>query len=74
MGVERSVTRWYVERQMLLSEISALEADLNSTASEQETSANKESATSQKSEAALQLRRVQEKLHFLGPCPKSMMG
>lgn len=72
MGVERSVTRWYVERQMVLSEISALEARLKSDTSEK--GANAESATPQKSDAALQLTQAQEKLQLLGPCPKSMMG
>ncbi|GHO76309.1 hypothetical protein KSD_40800 [Ktedonobacter sp. SOSP1-85] len=74
MGVERSVTRWYVERQMLLSEISALEAKLTPGTSK-EASANTESATpSQADEVAQQVSQAQQKLHLLGPCPKPMMG
>ncbi|EFH86268.1 hypothetical protein [Ktedonobacter racemifer] len=74
MGVERSVTRWYVERQMLLSEISALEAKLTPDTSK-EASANTESATpSQADEVAQQVSQAQQKLHLLGPCPKPIMG
>ncbi|GHO65666.1 hypothetical protein KSC_045580 [Ktedonobacter sp. SOSP1-52] len=74
MGVERSVTRWYVERQMLLSEISALEAKLTPDTSKK-ASANTESATpSQADEVAQQVSQAQQKLHLLGPCPKPMMG
>ena len=35
MGVERAVTRWYVQRQLLLDEIAALQAKLANQQSQQ---------------------------------------
>lgn len=70
MGVERSVTRWYIQRDIILKEIELLERKLAGTpASNQHSSGEKESV-----DALLQLARAREKLVTLGPCPKPMMG
>jgi hypothetical protein len=68
MGVERAVTRWYVLRQSILTEIETLEASL--AQADENTSASEEART----DIAQQLARAREKLHLLGPCPKPMMG
>lgn len=69
MGVERSVTRWYVQRQLLLEEIVALEAKLQPA---------KESTQQLSGEEQIALKRqiaeTQEKLRLMGSCPKPMMG
>ncbi|GCE49322.1 hypothetical protein EI42_02430 [Thermosporothrix hazakensis] len=70
MGVERAVTRWYVERQMILDEIAALEA--KKAAPAQEDGAVSEQADS--AELEEQLKKAREKFRLLGPCPKPMMG
>ena len=80
MGVERSVTRWYVQRQSILSEIVLLESQLWRTAG-----ANIDSHTGtpidgnkiasvESAELLLQLMKARGKLRSLGPCPKPMMG
>jgi len=70
MGVERSVTRWYIQRHIILKEIELLEAKLASTpANDQRSGSEKEGA-----DAPLQLARAREKLITLGPCPRPMMG
>jgi hypothetical protein len=80
MGVERSVTRWYVQRQTILNEIALLESQLWKTAglaigsstgvpTDGYKIANVESA-----ELVWQLMRARRKLRSLGPCPKPMMG
>jgi hypothetical protein len=69
MGVERAVTRWYVQRQVLLDEITALETQVaSSSANDDATSSRSDSDVVQK------LAQAQEKLRVLGPCPKPMMG
>jgi hypothetical protein len=80
MGVERSVTRWYVQRQTILSEIALLESQLWRTAganidshTETPTDGNK-IASVKSAELLLQLTRARGKLRSLGPCPRSMMG
>ena len=69
MGVERSVTRWYVQRQLILDEIAALEAKLQPI---------KENAQplSGEDQMALkhQIAEAQDKLRLMGSCPKPMMG
>jgi hypothetical protein len=70
VGVERSVTRWYIQRDIILKEIEVLETKLAGTpAGNQRSSGEKEAA-----DALLQLARAREKLVTLGPCPKPMMG
>lgn len=70
MGVERSVTRWYIQRNIILKEIESLEATLaNVPANNAPSRSEKEAA-----EVLLQLARAREKLFTSGPCPKPMMG
>jgi hypothetical protein len=77
MGVERAVTRWYVRRQTILSEIALLEARLRAEASTEEhfeVDAVAEDASNEHTDVIAELAKAQEKLHLLGPCPKPMMG
>jgi hypothetical protein len=77
MGVERAVTHWYVQRQLLLAEIATLSAKIETVPGDiSEENASEEMALDdvKKAEVAQQLARTQEKLHLLGPCPKPMMG
>jgi hypothetical protein len=70
MGVERSVTRWYLQRQMILNEIASLEERLGQTPQNgQRTSRQEEQATLRQ-----QLADAHERLRNLGACPKPMMG
>nr|HET6905024.1 hypothetical protein [Ktedonobacteraceae bacterium] len=73
MGVERAVTRWYLQRQLILDEIATLEAKL--TLSQAQGQALTESNATQAAEEYLQqLAKAQEKLRVLGSCPRPMMG
>lgn len=81
MGVERSVTRWYLQRQLILTEIAQLEARLTLSAAsitdEESTDAVRGDDT--KADVALQnlsqqLAVAQEELKTLGHCPRPMMG
>ncbi len=69
MGVERAVTRWYVQRQLLMDEIALLETKAAPSSID-------DGAASQQMEPAVlqKLAQVQEKLRTLGPCPRPMMG
>ena len=67
MGVERSVTRWHIQRQRITDEIIALEAKLAQVQAEQQSPG---SAV----EIEKRLASLQAKLRTLGPCPKPMMG
>ncbi len=75
MGVERAVTRWYAQRQLLSEEIARLEAKLA-----QPLDANQEAQDASAHEAvdlrSLQeeLVKAQERLRLLGSCPQPMMG
>jgi len=73
LGVERAVTRWYLQRQIILQEIATLEAALLTAASQEHESAanNGKQAAEEKMQ---QLADVQEKLRALGSCPRPMMG
>ncbi|HEU5229115.1 MAG TPA: hypothetical protein VFU49_14965 [Ktedonobacteraceae bacterium] len=68
MGVERSVTRWYIRRNIVLKEIELLEATLATM------SADTALSKSEKEAVEGQLMRAREKLFVSGPCPKPMMG
>ena len=69
MGVERAVTRWYVQRQLLLDEIATLETQMaSSSADDDATLSNIDGDVVQK------LAQAQKKLRVLGSCPKPMMG
>ncbi len=69
MGVERAVTRWYVQRQAILYEIASLETKLAQIEAQ-----GQEAKSEEQAHAEQQLAIAQEKLRALGPCPKPMMG
>jgi hypothetical protein len=72
MGVERSVTCWYIQRQIILNEIALLKEQLKYTPS---TPIQPSDAIDARiAELLLQLAKAQEKLNSLGPCPRPMMG
>jgi len=68
MGVERAVTRWYVQRQIILDEIAELEAKLQPIKENMPPPAEEQMALKR------QIAEVQEKLRLMGSCPKPMMG
>lgn len=83
MGIERSVTLWYLHRQMLLQELASLEAQLLqirtalcSGEAQPEVGMGdvEEGSYAPPAEIKHQYKRVQERLRSLGPCPKPMMG
>ncbi len=67
MGVERAVTRWYVQRQLLLDEITQLETKTAPSSTD-------DGATPPQAEALQKLAQTREKLRLLGACPRPMMG
>lgn len=69
MGVERAVTRWYLQRQAIQNEIADLEAKL----AEMRTGGQKPESKEQ-TDIEKQLVNAQTRLRTLGPCPKPMMG
>ncbi|HZO75152.1 MAG TPA: hypothetical protein VFB60_23290 [Ktedonobacteraceae bacterium] len=70
MGVERSVTRWYIQRDIILKEIELLETKLADAPADNQRSSSEKAAA----DVPLQLAGAREKLVTLGPCPKPMMG
>ena len=81
MGIERTVTLWYLHRQILLNELAVLEAQLvqirATSESEVAQSAVQEGASplpTEYVEVEMQYKRVQERLRNLGLCPRPMMG
>ena len=78
MGVERSVTRWYIQRQTVLYEITALETKIAQLQHHNDAEAESVLPESEPvlnlTELQQQLVISQEKLKTLGPCPKPMMG
>ncbi len=76
MGVERAVTRWYVQRQIILAEIAHL-VEKQEQASHSEVKQAEEAVTAStlSSDAVtLQLEQAQRRLKGLGHCPRPMMG
>lgn len=78
MGVERSVTRWYIQRQTVLYEITALERKIahlqhHDDAADEPVLSEDEPVVNL-AELLQQLAMSREKLKTLGPCPKPMMG
>ena len=69
MGVERAVTRWFLQRQAYQNEITALEAKLTAMRTE-----GKKPESTEQTEVEKQLVQVQTRLRTSGPCPKAMMG
>ena len=78
MGVERAVTRWYVQRQIILDEIDSLKAKLaqQSQVDEEQAPANSESKAETETGIDLvrKLTEAQDRLITLGPCPQTKMG
>ena len=79
MGVERSVTRWYLHRQLILDEIAQLEVKLASSPNETivvetEDATGAEDVKVDLEAIRLQLAMAHKKLKALGHCPKPMMG
>lgn len=78
MGVERSVTRWHLQRQTVLYEITALEIKIAQLQHhdnvEAESTQVEDTPRVNLAELLQQLTTSQEKLKTLGPCPKPMMG
>lgn len=66
MGVERSVTRWYLQRQMILNEIASLEERLRQLSQSRQ--------EGEQASLEQQLSGAHKKLRDLGACPKPMMG
>jgi hypothetical protein len=81
MGIERTVTLWYLHRQMLLNELALLEAQLvqiratsDSEVAQLEARKGTNSFPTEYVGIEEQYKRVQERLRNLGPCPRPMMG
>ena len=76
MGVERSVTCWHAQRQIILNEIALLESQLRHL-SVPVSLVNVQTANmadARIAELLQQLARARGKLSSLGPCPRPMMG
>lgn len=69
MGVERAVTRWFVQRQLLLDEITLLTTKIASPSTNGD-----EIPQQSENDVAQKLAQAQEKLRTLGSCPRPMMG
>ena len=69
MGVERAVTRWYVQRQLLLDEIATLEIQVASSSADDDATLSYIDG-----DVVQKLAQAQKKLRVLGSCPRPMMG
>jgi hypothetical protein len=69
MGIERAVTRWYIQRQAYENEVALLEAKFGEMQTDGQVPERKERAEIEK-----QLTDTRTRLHRLGPCPRAMMG
>ncbi|HXL36710.1 MAG TPA: hypothetical protein VN954_05850 [Ktedonobacteraceae bacterium] len=69
MGIERAVTRWYLQRIAYESEAASLEAKLSEVRNNAQELGSKERAEFEK-----KLAHTLARLQTLGPCPKAMMG
>jgi len=69
MGIERAVTRWYLQRLAYESEAASLEAKLGEMRKSEQGLESKARAEFEK-----QLAEILARMHTLGPCPKAMMG
>ncbi len=70
MGVERAVTRWYLQRQHINDQIAMLQAKLEQVYTEGQRPAN----DVERADIEKQLEALSVRLRTLGPCPKAMMG
>jgi len=71
VGVERAVTRWYLQRQVYQDEIASLKAKLTQMQSQGQ---GQEPENKERKNIEEQLANVRAKLRALGSCPKPMMG
>ncbi len=69
MGIERAVTRWYLQRIAYESKVATIEAKLSGMRNNAQELESKERADYEK-----QLAHALAGLQTLGPCPKAMMG
>lgn len=69
MGIERAVTRWYLQQIAYERELTSLEAKISEVQSKPHGQESEERAEFEK-----QLAHVLARLQSLGPCPKAMMG
>lgn len=78
MGVERSVTRWYLQRQLIIDEIAQLEVKQEPISNEKAVVEPEDESVTDGKESqeavGLQLTAARRKLKALGHCPKPMMG
>jgi hypothetical protein len=81
MGIERTVTLWYLHRQLLLHELAALETRLVQVYAASYAEVARPEARkgvgpfpAEWVELEEQYKRTQEMLRNLGPCPRPMMG
>jgi hypothetical protein len=70
MGVERAVTRWYLQHQHINDQIAVLQAKLEQVYPEGQGPANDVG----RADIEKQLEALRLRLRTLGPCPKPMMG
>ena len=70
MGVERPVTRWFIQHDTITKEIAALETKLVQLQAEESTAQTK----AEQEVVVEQLAIAHSHLRALGPCPKPMMG
>lgn len=71
MGVERAVTRWYVQRQVISNEIEKLVEQLERAQTQQ---GEQEDRGDEVQSLRQRLAEAKQKLKALGNCPKPMMG
>jgi uncharacterized sporulation protein YeaH/YhbH (DUF444 family) len=69
MGIERAVTRWYVQRQALSYEIEKLSEQLERAQAREQQNGGEEAQSLRQ-----RLAEVERRLKALGNCPKPMMG
>ena len=76
MGVERAVTLWYVQRQLILDAAAQVKVQLAQAEALLPTDeAQPDRAVQERmAELSLELARTRAKLQALGPCPKPTMG
>jgi hypothetical protein len=78
MGVERAVTRWYIQQQTLMNEIDELKTQITQVQQQgkpgQEPDERVRVIDQAETDILQRLTVAQEKLRLLGPCPKPMMG
>jgi hypothetical protein len=77
MGVERAVTRWYLQRVTLMNAVEALETQVEQAALAHQQQAGQEpvgEASQAETKLVQQLTEARKQLRLLGPCPAPKMG